>query len=45
MLKIEAPSFELVVTCTDSSGNVGTGTATPVFGEEDDDEGDDEDGG
>ena len=37
-LEIEAPSFLLTVTCTDASGNVGTGTATPVFPDDDEDD-------
>ncbi|MCI0401743.1 MAG: hypothetical protein L0Y67_01345 [Gammaproteobacteria bacterium] len=43
ILEIEAPSFELVVTCTDASGNVGIATATPPFDDDDDDDGDDDD--
>ena len=37
VLQIEAPSFELVVTCEDASGNVATATATPPFAEDGDD--------
>ena len=32
VLDIEAPSFTLAVTCTDSSGNTSTVTTMPVFG-------------
>lgn len=31
ILKLRAPSFSLIVTCMDGSGNVGTATATPSF--------------
>jgi hypothetical protein len=31
LLKLKAPSFSLVVTCTDASGTVGEATATPPF--------------
>ena len=34
ILQVQGPSFELVVTCEDESGNVGTATATPEFGDE-----------
>jgi hypothetical protein len=34
LLKIEAPSFVLTVTCTDRSGNVGVGKVGPVFARE-----------
>jgi nidogen-like/HYR domain-containing protein/carboxypeptidase family protein len=40
-LSIEAPSFLLVVTCSDAAGNNGSGTAQPAFPDRDDD--DDED--
>ena len=42
ILEIEAPSFELLVACEDASGNIGTATAAPEFG--DDDEEEEEDG-
>ncbi len=41
-LEIEAPSFELVVTCEDAAGNKGMATAMPAFapggGDDDDDD-------
>ena len=37
ILEIEAPSFELVATCTDSAGNVGEATATLEPADDDDD--------
>ncbi len=38
VLEIEAPSFELVVTCNDASGNIKTASAVPSFGDDDDDD-------
>ena len=39
ILEIEAPSFELVATCTDASGNVGMATAAPTgLGADNDDD-------
>ena len=43
VLEIEAPSFELVVTCEDASGNVGAANATPPFAQDDDDDDDKDD--
>ena len=41
ILEIEAPSFSLVVTCTDASGNEGMATAAPTgLGADNDDAGD-----
>jgi phenylacetate-coenzyme A ligase PaaK-like adenylate-forming protein len=42
-LKIKAKSFELVVTCRDSSGNTGQATVVPVFPPDDDDDEEDDD--
>lgn len=42
ILQIEAPSFELVVTCVDASGNEGTATAVPEFGDDEEDEEDED---
>ena len=42
ILEIQGPSFELVVTCEDEEGNVGTATAKPEFADEEDDEEDDD---
>ena len=39
VVTISAPSFVLTVTCTDASGNVGTATVSPVFADDDGDEG------
>lgn len=36
ILEMEAPSFELIVTATDASGNTGVGRAIPMFVDEDD---------
>ena len=44
ILELEAPSFELVVTCVDESGNIGEASASPMFASDDDEDGDDEDG-
>lgn len=38
VLEMKAPSFELIVTCEDESGNVGTASTTPDFAEGGDDE-------
>jgi len=43
VLEIEAPSFELAVTCTDASGNVGTAKAAPTFTSNDHDKKKDKD--
>jgi len=43
ILEIQAPSFELVVTATDSEGLSTTATATPTFAECPDDDDDDDD--
>ena len=44
VLEIKGPSFELVVTCLDESGNEGSATAVPEFsGEAEDSDDDDED--
>jgi hypothetical protein len=45
ILEFEAPSFELVVTCQDASGNSATATATPTFAIDDDDNNGDNDDG
>jgi hypothetical protein len=46
LTELEAPSFSLVVTCTDAAGNQGTARATPRFptdgDDDDDDDGDDD---
>ncbi len=38
---MEAPSFELVVTCEDASGNEAAATVFPVFQDDDKDDEDD----
>ena len=43
ILEIKGPSFVLDVTCEDESGNIGTATVSPVFGEDEDDDEDDDD--
>ena len=43
VLEIEAPSFELRVTCEDASGNLSTKTASPSFTPDDDIDDDDDD--
>ena len=40
-LDVKGSSLEFVVTCEDSSGNVGTASAEPVFAPDDDDDDDD----